>query len=50
MSKRRSGQKLIFYDLEGQGGRIQLMALASKHQTAPGTQFELPFLVFTLRS
>lgn len=36
MSKRRSGQKLVFYDLEGQGGHLQLMALANKHQPTPG--------------
>jgi lysyl-tRNA synthetase class II len=38
MSKRRSGQKLVFYDLEGQGGHLQLMALANKHQPTPGSR------------
>jgi lysyl-tRNA synthetase class 2 len=32
MSKRSAGQKLLFYDLEGQGARLQLMALAAKHR------------------
>lgn len=33
MSKRRSGQKLVFYDIEGQGARVQIMAMSSKHQS-----------------
>jgi hypothetical protein len=41
MSKRRSGQKLVFYDLEGQGGHLQLMALANKHQPTPGSRLSL---------
>lgn len=32
MSKRRSGQKLLFYDLEGQGSRLQVMAMMDKHR------------------
>jgi len=36
MSKRSAGQKLLFYDLEGQGARLQLMALAAKHRPSLG--------------